>query len=82
MPFFVFELIRGLKEGHFIEELPEGLIREAAKDAKRVVVVEMNLGQYVNEIRRVLQGKKVDFYGQMDGVLIPPAKIMEAIEND
>jgi hypothetical protein len=24
----------------------------------------------------------VDFYGQMNGILIPPAKIMETIEND
>ena len=42
----------------------------------------MNLGQYVNEIRRVLCDKNVEFYGQMDGVLISPAKIMEVIENE
>ena len=46
------------------------------------MVIEMNLGQYVNEIRRVLCGKPINFYGQMNGILIPPAKIMEAIEND
>ena len=61
---------------------PEGTILKAAQGFKRVVVIEMNLGQYVNEIRRILQGKQVDFYGQMNGVLIPPAKIMEAIENE
>ncbi|WDP89374.1 MAG: pyruvate flavodoxin/ferredoxin oxidoreductase [Desulfobacter sp.] len=62
--------------------VPEQVLTEAAQRFNRIVVIEMNLGQYVNEIRRVLQGKKVDFYGQMNGVLIPPAKIMEAIEND
>ncbi len=62
--------------------VPETVIKKAADRFSRVVVIEMNLGQYVNEIRRVLQGKTVDFYGQMNGVLIPPAKIMEAIENE
>jgi 2-oxoglutarate ferredoxin oxidoreductase subunit alpha len=62
--------------------VPEALLLEKAARFKRIVVIEMNLGQYVNEIRRVLCGKTVDFYGQMNGILIPPAKIMEAIEND
>ena len=35
----------------------------------------------LDEIRRILGGKQVDFYGQMDGVMIPPAKIMEVIKN-
>ena len=62
--------------------VPEPLILEKAAPFKRIVIIEMNLGQYVNEIRRVLGDKKVDFYGQMNGVLIPPATIMEVIEND
>ncbi len=62
--------------------VPEQAIIAAAANFKRVVVIEMNLGQYVNEIRRILSGKKIDFYGQMDGVMITPAKIMEVIEND
>ena len=62
--------------------VPEQAILDTAAPFKRIVAIEMNLGQYVNEIRRVLAGKKVSFYGQMNGVLIPPAKIMEAIEND
>ena len=62
--------------------VPEALIKEKANPFKRIVVIEMNLGQYVNEIRRVLSDKKVDFYGQMNGVLITPEKIMEVIENE
>ncbi|MCG8687465.1 MAG: pyruvate flavodoxin/ferredoxin oxidoreductase [Desulfobacterales bacterium] len=62
--------------------VPEKVILEAAQRFSRILVVEMNLGQYVNEIRRLLAGKKIDFYGQMNGVLIPPANIMEAIENE
>lgn len=61
--------------------VPEALIRRAARHAKRVVVIEMNLGQYVNEIRRVLSDKPVDFFGQMDGRLITPSQIGEVIAH-
>jgi len=62
--------------------VPEGLLQEKAKPFKRILVFEMNLGQYVHEVRRVLGDKNVEFYGQMDGVLITPAKIMEVIGNE
>ncbi len=59
--------------------VPEALIRRSAQTADRIVVVEMNLGQYVNEVRRVLPDKPVDFAGQMDGRLITPDRIQEVI---
>jgi len=62
--------------------VPEELLLQKAKLFKRIVVIEMNLGQYVNEIKRILCDKRVEFYGQMNGVLITPAKIMEVIENE
>jgi 2-oxoglutarate ferredoxin oxidoreductase subunit alpha len=62
--------------------VPEHLIVQAARDVKRVIVVEMNLGQYVREIKRILPQKQIDFLGQMDGRLITPAQIMEAIDNE
>jgi len=61
--------------------VPEDLIREKAGNVKRVVVVEMNLGQYVKEIERILPDKKVDFLGQMDGRLITPHRIKEVIDH-
>jgi 2-oxoglutarate ferredoxin oxidoreductase subunit alpha len=61
--------------------VPEELIREKAKRVKRVVVVEMNTGQYVKEIARVLPDKHVDFFGQMDGRLISPNQIREVIRD-
>ena len=61
--------------------VPENVIREVAENVKRVVVVEMNLGQYVREIERILGDKNVDFCGQMDGGLISPDKIREAVTN-
>jgi 2-oxoglutarate ferredoxin oxidoreductase subunit alpha len=61
--------------------VPENLIREKTKNANRVIVVEMNLGQYLREIERILPEKKVQFLGQMDGMLITPEQIGEVINN-
>ena len=61
--------------------VPVEVIRQAAKSYKRILVVEMNLGQYVLEIQRVLTDHCVDFYGQMDGRLISPQKIKERLFN-
>ena len=61
--------------------VPEEVICRAAKGFKRVLVVEMKLGQYVREIKRILADRHVDFYGQMDGRLITPAKIKGKIIN-
>jgi 2-oxoglutarate ferredoxin oxidoreductase subunit alpha len=58
--------------------VPAAAVRRAAADAKRILVVEMNLGQYVREIERILPGKPVALCGQMDGRLITPETIMEA----
>ncbi len=62
--------------------VPENVIRQSAGNARRIVVVEMNLGQYVREIQRILPQKRVDFCGQMDGQLITPARITEALDYE
>ncbi|WP_373498498.1 transketolase C-terminal domain-containing protein [Desulfococcus sp.] len=61
--------------------VPETLIREKARPYRRVVVAEMNLGQYVREIERLLPGKPVEFLGQMNGELITPRQIQEVIQR-
>ncbi|MBF0413859.1 MAG: pyruvate flavodoxin/ferredoxin oxidoreductase [Desulfamplus sp.] len=66
--------------------VPKKLIVDRAASYRRIVVIEMNMGQYVENIERLMfknnmQEKKIDFYGQMNGVLITPAKIMEVIQN-
>lgn len=60
----------------------ENQIRRAADGVDRVLVIEMNLGQYVQEIERILPEKRVTFWGQMNGELITPNQIKEAIIND
>jgi len=59
--------------------VPASVIRRAARDARRVMVVEMNLGQYVHEIERTLPDKPIELLAQMDGRLITPRAIKEKI---
>ena len=61
--------------------VPESLIREKAAPFRRIVVPEMNLGQYAREIERVLCDKPVESFGQMNGELVKPSRIKEVIEN-
>ena len=61
--------------------VPEEMIKAKALPYNRVVVVEMNLGQYVREIQRLLPDKRIDFLGQMNGELIKPNQIIEVIRN-
>jgi 2-oxoglutarate ferredoxin oxidoreductase subunit alpha len=62
--------------------VPEQLIRRVARSVRRIVMVEMNMGQYVREIKRILPQKQIDFLGQMDGRLITPAQIMRVIDRE
>ena len=61
--------------------VPEKLIREHAKNHARIIVPEMNMGQYVGEIQRIAPDKQIDFLGQMNGELIKPHLIEEKILN-
>jgi 2-oxoglutarate/2-oxoacid ferredoxin oxidoreductase subunit alpha len=61
--------------------VPEDLIRSTAAPYQKVVVAEMNLGQYVREIQRLLSEKTVIFAGGMNGELIKPGQIMEVTAN-
>ena len=59
--------------------VPEALIRQKAEGVKRIVVAEMNLGQYLREIQRICCDRQVQFVGSMNGNLISPARIEEAL---
>ncbi len=61
--------------------VPEELITETARNYSKIVVVEMNLGQYIREIKRLLPDKNVKFLGQMNGMLITPDQIEEAVTS-
>lgn len=59
--------------------VPRELLRKETAKYKRIVVAEMNLGQYVREIERFLTGQKLDFLGQMNGKLLTPDQIEKII---
>jgi 2-oxoglutarate/2-oxoacid ferredoxin oxidoreductase subunit alpha len=59
--------------------VPEDLIGRCLAGTREVLVLEMNLGQYVREIERLAGGVPVRHFGQMDGELITPQQIVEAI---
>jgi len=59
--------------------VPEQVLRHAAQGMERVLMVEMNLGQYVHEVRRILCLRRVDVYGAMCGQLISPVEIVREV---
>lgn len=59
----------------------EQVILEAARGFKRILVVEMNLGQYVREIERLVPERSIEFLGQMNGALITPQQIEERLHD-
>jgi 2-oxoglutarate ferredoxin oxidoreductase subunit alpha len=61
--------------------VPEKVLREELAKVSRVIVVEMNLGQYVREIERLSGATEVEFFGKMNGELISPEEITRVIES-
>ncbi|MEJ5364574.1 MAG: transketolase C-terminal domain-containing protein [Desulfosoma sp.] len=61
--------------------VPEAVIRRAAGPCSKVVVAEMNMGQYVREISRVLPDRDIRFLGRMNGTLLTPWEILEALKQ-
>jgi 2-oxoglutarate ferredoxin oxidoreductase subunit alpha len=57
--------------------VPERAIREALAGITRIVVAELNHGQYRREIERVAQGIEVVGLHRVDGELIAPDSFME-----
>jgi 2-oxoglutarate ferredoxin oxidoreductase subunit alpha len=58
--------------------VPERIIAAALKGIEKVVVPEMNLGQYILDIERLAPaGTEVVGVNKMDTTLISPAEIVE-----
>lgn len=77
---------KGIKAGLFrpitLYPLSEKALHKAAIKAKKVIVPEMNLGQYILIVERVI-GHEVPIVGinQVDGEPIAPSKILSKIEE-
>ncbi len=76
---------QGIKAGSIKLEtvwpFPEKLIQEAAVNAQKVVVVEMNLGQIFYEVDRVLPDKEVKLLPKIGGEMHLPMEIMDTVKD-
>ena len=61
--------------------VPEALLKEQMAKVRRIVVVEMNCGQYVGEIERLCDAGKLTHFGKMNGELITPDEIYHEISR-
>lgn len=61
---------------------PEDAVRRAAAKAKTLLVVEMNMGQMVEDVRLAVSGSvPVEFYGRAGGIIPTPAEVLAQIER-
>ena len=77
---------KGIKAGHIKLEVvwpfPEEVIKSATEGAKKVFVVEMNLGQMVHEVERVICGAAdVELLPKIGGEMHLPGEILNKIES-
>lgn len=77
---------QGLKVGLFRPQtlwpFPENRLRQLAERVERILVVEMNAGQMVQDVRLVVEGRvPVEFYGRMGGVVPMPDEVFHEIEK-
>lgn len=69
----------GLVKINTVWPCPEELLREATKDAKIIIVPEMNVGKYSREVERVLKDKKVIPLSKCGGDIHTPGEILDEI---
>lgn len=76
----------GLLQLNTIWPFPEKKVRELASRSEMVLVPEMNLGQIVNEVKRVVGDMPVYGINKVDGTIITPYEIVsrtkEVLRND
>ena len=76
---------QGIKVGFIkidvIWPFPDEMICDAVGKAQRVIVVEMNLGQILYEVQRILPGVKVDLAPKIGGEMHLPQEILDKIDS-
>ncbi|MBT8338460.1 MAG: 2-oxoacid:acceptor oxidoreductase subunit alpha, partial [Desulfatitalea sp.] len=75
---------KGLKFGLFelqtLWPFPYDIVGECCGRAKRIIVVEMNMGHILQEVRRALTNpRNVYLVNRIDGVFITPTDIRQAL---
>lgn len=77
---------QGLKVGLFrpqtLYPFPVQRLQALASQVQQILVVEMNAGQMVDDVRLAVNGRvPVDFYGRMGGIIPMPNEIFAAIQQ-
>ena len=77
---------QGLRVGLFrpitLWPFPEKALRQAAASASQILVVEMNMGQMVDDVRRIVgRDKPIHFYGRSGGVIPLPEEVEKAVRE-
>jgi 2-oxoglutarate ferredoxin oxidoreductase subunit alpha len=64
---------------HSLWPVPERAIQAAMGGIERIVVAELNLGQYRREVERIGMGREIVGLNRLDGELISPDQFLEVI---
>jgi 2-oxoglutarate/2-oxoacid ferredoxin oxidoreductase subunit alpha len=77
---------KGIKIGVFrpitLYPFPYQALSDLSEKVKGMLVIEMNAGQMVEDVRLAVNGKvKVEFHGRMGGMVPSPEEILENIEE-
>lgn len=77
---------QGIKAGLFrprtLWPFPVKELNEAAKNAKKLLSVEMSMGQMIDDIKLAINcSKPVEFYGRTGGVIPTPAEVLAEIKK-
>lgn len=75
--------LKGKKVGLFRPQtlwpFPENEFKVACKNSRKILVVELSLGQYVEDVRLHMSNMEVEFYGRVGGNLPTKAEIVNQI---
>ena len=63
---------------------PYEAIAEAAKHTKGILVVELNAGQMIEDVRLAVSDKNmpIKHYGRLGGIVPTPDEILDALTNE
>jgi 2-oxoglutarate ferredoxin oxidoreductase subunit alpha len=71
----------GLLRPQTLWPFPTTAIRELAERVQGVLVVEMNSGQMIEDVRLAVEGRvPVGFYGRMGGIIPAPDEVVRALD--
>jgi 2-oxoglutarate ferredoxin oxidoreductase subunit alpha len=72
----------GLFRPQSLYPFPVDRLRELADQVEGILVVEMNAGQMIEDVRLAVEGRvPVQFYGRMGGIVPMPDEVLAAIEK-